>query len=110
MLSSARFGSRSGMMFSTPVGRTLFSAAAPCAARWPELLACGSEGVWNLYSAADEMLDRYYSDSVGLDAFQLATLARETLIAHVIDCHRMSAYCIEHCLRRAGFQPSHLQS
>lgn len=87
----------------------LFGAAAPRTSRWPELIECVSDGLWNFHSAVDNVLLKFCPNSVGL--YGLPAYydgARDVDCTSLVDRHDQWAYSIEGCLRRARLRPSHL--
>ncbi len=87
----------------------LFGAAAPRASRWPELLECVSDSLWNFHSAGDRVLATYYPNSVGL--YGLPTYysnARDVDCTPLIGYHDDWPYNVAECLRRAPLDPKHL--
>lgn len=87
----------------------LFGAAAPRASRWPELLECVSDGLWNFYSTEDEVLDAYYFNSVGLQGLPgYYSKARDVDCTSLIEDHEDWAYKVNECFTRAHLSPKHL--
>ena len=87
----------------------LLGAAAPRASRWPELLESVSDGLWNFHSEDDEVLGRFYPNSIGVAGLPANyDGARDVDCSSLVDCHSQWAYTLEDCLRRARVQPSHL--
>jgi pimeloyl-ACP methyl ester carboxylesterase len=87
----------------------LFGATAPRASRWPELIECVSDGLWNFHSVEDGVLRRFYPKSVGLSGLPASyDGAHDVDCASLIDSHDQWACGLEDCLRRARLRPSHL--
>lgn len=87
----------------------LFGAAAPRASRWPELLECVSDSLWNFHSAEDRVLAKYYPSCVGL--YGLPTYypnARDVDCTSLIGYHDEWPYNVAECLRRAPLDSKHL--
>jgi pimeloyl-ACP methyl ester carboxylesterase len=87
----------------------LLGAAAPRAARWPELMECVSEGLWNFYSTEDEILEIHYPNSIGLQGLAgYYERSRDVDCTSLVDCHDDWPYRVDDCLRRARLSPAHL--